>query len=94
MCIFGKIGAKIKIPQDSISPHEYLFAEDQSRYLIEVNNKNKDEVSKILEKNGIFYEIIGKTQRDSLDLYNEFNIKLNNLYKLNSFWFKNYFKEN
>ena len=94
MCIFGKIGAKIKIPQDSISPHEYLFAEDQSRYLIEVNNKNKDEVSKILEKNGIFYEIIGKTQRDSLDLYKEFDIKLNNLYKLNSFWFKNYFKEN
>jgi len=94
MCIFGKIGAKIKIPQDSISPHEYLFAEDQSRYLIEVNNKNKDEVSKILEKNGIFYEVIGKTQRDSLDLYKEFDIKLNNLYKLNSFWFKNYFKEN
>ena len=94
MCIFGKIGAKIKIPQDSISPHEYLFAEDQSRYLIEVNNENKDEVSKILEKNGIFYEVIGKTQRDSLDLYKEFDIKLNNLYKLNSFWFKNYFKEN
>ena len=94
MCIFGKIGAKIKIPQDSISPQEYLFAEDQSRYLIEVNNKNKDEVSKILEKNGIFYEVIGKTQRDSLDLYKEFDIKLNNLYKLNSFWFKNYFKEN
>ena len=94
MCIFGKVGAKIKIPKDNISPHEYLFGEDQSRYLIEVNKKNKDEVSKILEENGIFYEIIGNTQKDSLDLDKEFNIKLNNLYKLNSFWFRNYFKEN
>ena len=94
MCIFGKIGAKIKIPKDNITPHEYLFGEDQSRYLIEVNKKNKDEVSKILEENGSFYEIIGNTQKDSLDLHKEFNIKLNNLYKLNSFWFRNYFKEN
>jgi len=94
MCISGKIGAKIKIPKDNIGPHEYLFGEDQSRYLIEVNKKNKDEVSKILEKNGIFYEIIGKTQKDSLVLDKEFNIKLNDLNKLNSFWFRNYFKEN
>jgi len=94
MCISGKIGAKIKIPKNNISPHEYLFGEDQSRYLIEVNKKNKDEVRKILEKNGIFYEIIGNTQKDSLDLDKEFNIKLNSLYKLNSFWFRNYFKEN
>jgi len=94
MCISGNIGVKIKILRDSISLHEYLFGEDQSRYLIEVNKKNKDEVSKILEKNGIFYEILGITQKDSLDLDKEFNIKLNDLYKLNSFWFRNYFKVN
>ena len=94
MCISGNIGAKIKIPNDKISPHEYLFGEDQSRYLIEVNEKNKNEVYKILEKNSIFYEMLGKTQKDSLVLDKEFNIKLNNLNKLNSFWFRNYFKEN
>ncbi len=94
MCISGNIGAKIKIPNDKISPHEYLFGEDQSRYLIEVNEKNKNEVYKILEKNSIFYEMLGKTQKDSLVLDKEFNIKLNNLSKLNSFWFRNYFKEN
>ena len=94
MCISGNIGAKIKIPNDKISPHEYLFGEDQSRYLIEVNEKNKNEVYKILEKNSIFYEMLGKTQKDSLVLDKEFNIKLNDLNKLNSFWFKNYFKEN
>ena len=35
MCISGKIGAKIKLPRNNIDPHEYLFGEDQSRYLIE-----------------------------------------------------------
>ena len=94
MCISGNIGAKIKIPNDKIRPHEYLFGEDQSRYLIEVNEKNKNEVYKILEKNSIFYEMLGKTQKDSLVLDKEFNIKLNDLNKLNSFWFRNYFKEN
>ena len=73
---------------------EYLFGEDQSRYLIEVNEKNKNEVDKILEKNSIFFEILGKTQKDSLVLDKEFNIKLSDLRKLNTSWFKDYFKEN
>ena len=92
MCIVGKIGAKIKIPKNNINSHEYLFGEDQSRYLIEINEKNKKEVSKILEENSIYYEIIGKTQKDSLTLDNEFDIKLTDLNKLNTFWFKDYFK--
>ena len=94
MCIPGKIGARIKIPKINISSHEYLFGEDQSRYLIEVNKKNKDAVTKILEKNSIFFDIIGRTQKNYLELDKEFNIKLPDLYKLNSFWFKNYFMEN
>ena len=94
MCISGDIGAKIKIPNNKLMPHEYLFGEDQSRYLIEVNEKNKNEVYKTLEKNSIFYEMLGKTQKDSLVLDKEFNINLNDLNKLNSSWFGNYFKEN
>ena len=88
------LGIKIRIPKGNLNKHEYLFSEDQSRYLVEVNEKNKYEVSKILEKNGIYYEILGKSQKNSLDLDKEFNIKLENLNKINSFWFKNYFKEN
>ena len=93
MCISGNIGAKIKIPNDKITSHEYLFGEDQSRYLIEVSEKNKDEVNKNIEKNGIYYEVIGKTQKDSLELDKEFSIKLDELGKLNTFWFKNFFKD-
>jgi len=94
MCLYGEIGAKIELPRDNIGPHAYLFGEDQSRYLIEINEINKNEVGKILDKNSIYYEIIGKTQKDSLDLDKEFNIKLSDLNKLKSMWFKNYFGEN
>ena len=93
MCISGNIGAKIKIPLENIDANKYLFGEDQSRYLIEISRKNKGEVCGILEKNNIYYEIIGKTQEKNLDLNREFSIKIKDLNKLNSSWFKNYYKE-
>jgi len=94
MCIAGNVGAKIKIPHNKISQQEYLFGEDQSRYLIEVDNKNKEKVSKLLEKNNTYYEIIGRTQKESFELHKEFSIKLSSLNKFNSFWFNNFFKDN
>ena len=94
MCISGKIGAKIKIPGNGMGQHKYLFSEDQSRYLVEIKERNKKEVTKILEKNSIYYEEIGKTQKDYLDLEEEFKAKVTDLIELNGFWFKDYFKEN
>ena len=88
----GKIGAEIKVPQNKLNLHEYLFGEDQSRYLLEVGNKNKDEVSEILKKNSIHYEIIGKTKKDSLDIDKKFKIDISELNRLNSYWFRSYFK--
>ena len=93
MCMAGNIGAKIKIPNASIDSHRYFFGEDQSRYLLEINEKYIAEVSNILEQNNVYFEIIGKTQKDCLDINKEFNINLNDLNKLNSFWFDNYFNE-
>ena len=57
-------------------------------------NENIKEATNILKKNSIYYEIIGKTQQDKLNVNKEFDIKLSDLSKLNFFWFKNYFKEN
>ena len=93
MCIAGNIGAKIKILQDKNNIYEYLFGEDQSRYIIEVKESNKDEVSNILKKNSIFFEIIGKTQKDSLDINKDMSVKITELKDCSSFWFKNYFNE-
>jgi len=94
MCIAAKIGAKIKITKKNIGMHEYLFGEDQSRYIIEINQNNKEKVCNILEKNSVYYEIIGKTQKDSLEIEKEFKIKLSELSEMNSTWFKNFFNEN
>jgi len=93
MCFMKGIGAKIQLIKNSNKKHEYLFGEDQSRYIIEVNRNNEDKVNKILKKNDIFNEIIGVTQKDSLELDEEFSIKISDLYKFNSIWFNNYFKD-
>ena len=61
---------------------------------VDTNKKNKDKVTEKLEKNSIYYEIVGKTQKDSLNLDKEFDIKLSDLNELNTFWFKDYFEEN
>ena len=94
MCISGKIGVKIKVQQDKINLHEYLFGEDQSRYLLEVKEKNIDKVCNILKESSIYFEIIGKTQKDNLDIDKNLSIKVMELKKLNSYWFNNYFNEN
>ena len=94
MCISSKIGAKIHVPIDNLGQYEYFFGEDQSRYLIEVSEKNKKKVINILEKNTIYYDIIGTTQKDTLYLNKENNIKLSELNDNISFWYRNYFKEN
>ena len=94
MCISGNIGAKLSILKNNSNLHGYLFGEDQSRYLIEIKEKDKNKVSNFLLKNGIFFEIIGKTQKESLEINKDFVIKVSELTKLNSLWFKNYFKEN
>ena len=85
---------KIKIPGNGMGQHKYLFSEDQSRYLVEIKEGNKKEVTKILEKNSIYYEVIGYTQEEFLDLSENFKINLTDLSTLNSIWFRNYFQEN
>jgi len=92
MCILGEIGAKIKIPQNNISKHEYLFGEDQSRYIIEVNHKNAKEVEKNLKNNNIYYDLVGKTQKNTLTIDKEFKITVDELSQLNKNWFTNYFR--
>jgi len=94
MCIEGNMGALINTPKNNRKLHEYLFGEDQSRYIIEVQERNVKEVNKVLKDNGIYYEIIGKTQKIYLELKNEFKVSINELGKLHKYWFNDYFKEN
>ncbi len=65
MCIKGNKGIKINKSKNLINEIEYFFAEDQGRYLIEINKKDLKEVTKILNKNSVHHEELGIiTQND------------------------------
>ena len=93
MCISSNIGALIDLPKNNTKLHEYFFGEDQSRYIIEVKEKNLEEVSKILKDSNIHFDKIGKTQEEYMEIKNQFKISVNDIRKLHKFWFNNYFKE-
>ena len=90
MCIAGNLGANINVPKSLININEYFFGEDQSRYLIEIEEANFEEVTKILNKNSVFFEQIGITQKENLTLGKEFEISVNEMKKYNYRWFKKY----
>jgi len=93
MCMTSNIGAKIKIPRNNINSHKYLFGEDQSRYIIEVKKDNKKEVCDILQKNAIYYEELGITQKENMELDKIFNISVKELNEININFFNKYFDE-
>ena len=90
MCIKGKIGAKISMPKTNLNKHEYYFGEDQSRYIIEVKIAHVKKLEKFLAERSIFYEEIGKTQKDEIYMEKELKININELVELNTNWFKKF----
>ncbi len=59
MCIKGNKGIKFKKTKNLINKIEYFFSEDQGRYLIEIDPKDLENVSKILDKNSVYHEELG-----------------------------------
>jgi len=93
MCIPNNIGAIVNVSKNNLKLHKYLFGEDQSRYIIEVQDKNIKRVNKILKDGNIYFEEIGKTQKTYMEIKNEFKSSVNDIAKLHKYWFKSYFKE-
>ena len=69
---------------------EYFFGEDQGRYIVEVEKANLEKVIKMLNGNEVYYENIGKTQVKNFEVESEFNIDVNDLFKINNQWYNNY----
>ena len=44
----------------------------------------------MLEKNNVFYEKIGETQKDFFEIKGELKINIKDLYKINNQWYNNY----
>ncbi len=90
MCIKGKRGIQIKKPKFLINEIEYFFAEDQGRYLIEINPKDFKEVSEILDKNSVHYDEIGKIIDKDMIIDQKTKLTIDELKSYNTNWLKDY----
>ena len=90
MCIKGNKGIQFNKPKFLINEIEYFFAEDQGRYLIEINPKDLKEVSKILDKNSVHYDEIGKIIDKEMIIDQKTKLTIDELKSYNTNWLKSY----
>ena len=90
MTLNSEYGAKIHKPRKLTNLFKYFFGEDQARYVIEIEPNSLSQAKKILIDNGIYYEIIGFTQKEYFEIEGELKISNKDLFKINNEWYNNY----
>ena len=90
MCIKGNKGIKLNKLKNLINEIEYLFAEDQGRYLIEIKPEDLKNVSKILEKNSVYHENLGVIIDKEMIINEKTKLTIDELKSYNTNWLKNY----
>ena len=90
MAMSTDIGVKVENPKKLRNFIEYLFGEDQGRYVLEIDNKNIQKVEKLLKENNIYYEYIGETQEKIFEIVGEMKLDVNDLFKVNNQWYNSY----
>jgi len=90
MCIKGNKGIKIEKTKNLMSDIEYFFAEDQGRYIVEINQKDLKEVTKILDKNLVHHEKIGIIIDNDVIINKETKVPIDELKTSYNNWLTNY----
>ena len=90
MCIKGNKGIKLKRSKNLINEIEFLFAEDQGRYIIEIDPKDFKEVTKILNKNSVHHEELGVIIDKDMIINEKTKVTIDELKSYNTNWLKNY----
>jgi phosphoribosylformylglycinamidine synthase len=90
MCIKGNKGIKLKRSKNLINEIEFLFAEDQGRYIIEIDTKDFKEVTKILNKNSVHHEEIGVIIDKDMIINEKTKVTIDELKSYNTNWLTNY----
>ena len=90
MCIKGNKGIKLNKLKNLMNDIEYLFAEDQGRYLIEIKPEDLKNVSKILEKNSVYHENLGVIIDKEMIINEKTKLTIDELKSYNTNWLKNY----
>ena len=90
MCIKGNKGIKINKSKNLINEIEYFFAEDQGRYLIEVNKEDLKEVTKILNKNSVHHEELGIIRQNDMIINEKTKVTIDELKSYYTNWLSKY----
>tara|TARA_A100001015_G_scaffold291660_1_gene366095 strand:+ start:2 stop:2077 length:2076 start_codon:yes stop_codon:yes gene_type:complete len=90
MCIKGNKGIELNKPKNMINEIEYLFAEDQGRYIIEINPKNLKEVKKILTDNSIYHQELGVIIDKEMIINKKTKVTIDELKSYNTNWLTEY----
>ncbi|MDA9853854.1 phosphoribosylformylglycinamidine synthase subunit PurL [Candidatus Pelagibacter sp.] len=90
MCIKGNKGIKLKKPKYLINEIEYFFAEDQGRYIIEVNKDSLKKVTDSLNKNAVHYDELGTINENELFINDKTKVSIDELRTSNTSWLTNY----
>ena len=90
MCIKGKKGITLKKPNYLINQFEYLFGEDQGRYIIEIEKENFDKIKEILNKSSIHYDMLGILTESDIFIDSKSKVTIDELIASNTSWLTNY----
>ena len=90
MCINGNKGIKLKKSKSLMNDIEYFFSEDQGRYVVEIDQKDWKEVSKILDKNSVHHEELGVIVEKEIIFNEKTKLTIDELKTYNKNWLKNY----
>ncbi len=90
MCIKGNIGIEFDKPKYFMSEIEYLFSEDQGRYVIEIEPKNLKKVESILNKNSVHFDKFGKITDKNMIINGKTKVTIDELKAYNTNWLSNY----
>jgi len=90
MCIKGKKGATLKKPNYLINQFEYLFGEDQGRYILEISKDDLESATKILQENSVHFDELGSVNDDSLIIDDKTKVSIDDLIKSHTNWLTNY----
>ncbi|MDC0578667.1 phosphoribosylformylglycinamidine synthase subunit PurL [Candidatus Pelagibacter ubique] len=92
MCIKGKKGATLKKSNYLINQFEYLFGEDQGRYIIEISKDDLENATKILQENSVHFDELGLVNEDGLIIDDKTKVSIDDLIKSHTNWLTNYMK--
>ena len=88
MIINNNIGMQLSIPRNVITDTQWLFGEDQSRYVI-ISNKRKY-LKEMAKDENIYIEELGTVAGDKLSIKDCLEISVKDLIDYNKKWFYNY----